>query len=59
MQERHRSEKSEVFFKLRRGDVISVTETEPKGDGLGLTENSEVRRVAYAGARLPSGDEKA
>ena len=53
MQERHRSEKSEVFFKLHRGDVISVTETEPKGDGLGLTENSEVKRIAYAGARLP------
>lgn len=53
MQERHRSEKSEVFFKLRRGDVISVTETETKGDGLGLTENSEVKRIAYAGSRIP------
>jgi hypothetical protein len=53
MQERHRSEKSEVFFKLHRGDVISVTETEPKGDGLGLTETSEVKRIAYAGTRLP------
>jgi SAM-dependent methyltransferase len=53
MQERHRSEKSDVFFKLHRGDVISVTETEPKGDGLGLTESSEVKRIAYAGTRLP------
>lgn len=58
MQERHRSEKSEVFFKLRRGDVISVTDTEPKGDGLGLTEQSEVKRVAYAGGRLPEPGER-
>lgn len=57
LQERHGTEANEVFFKLHRGDVVSVTETEPKGDGLGLTERSEVKRIASAGARLPEGPE--
>jgi SAM-dependent methyltransferase len=49
MQERHRTEKNERFFKLHRGDVVSVTNTEAKGDGLGLDDRSEVKVVAYAG----------
>ena len=36
MQEKHRTEKNERFFQLHRGDVIEVTNTEAKGDGLGL-----------------------
>lgn len=53
LQEKHRTEKNERFFKLRRGDVISVTETEEKGDGFAMNEHSEVRVVAHAG-RTPS-----
>src|SRR3712207_8599364 len=41
MQEKHRTEKNERFFKLHRGDVISVTNTEAKGDGLALDDTSD------------------
>ncbi|MBF5042105.1 methyltransferase domain-containing protein [Aggregicoccus sp. 17bor-14] len=53
LQERHKNEQNAPFFKLQRGDVISVTETEPKGDGLGLSDKSEVRVVAPAGRGVP------
>ncbi|HZI13861.1 MAG TPA: small ribosomal subunit Rsm22 family protein [Myxococcus sp.] len=53
MQEKHRTEKNERFLKLSRGDVIAVTETEPKGDGLALDDRSEVRVVAPAGRGVP------
>ncbi|WP_338863968.1 small ribosomal subunit Rsm22 family protein [Myxococcus stipitatus] len=53
MQERHRTEKNERFLQLHRGDVIAVTETEPKGDGLALSDVSEVRMVAPAGKGVP------
>src|SRR3712207_9495046 len=53
MQEKHRTEKNERFFKLHRGDVISVTNTEAKGDGLALDDTSEVKVVAYAGKGVP------
>ncbi|MBN1206522.1 MAG: methyltransferase domain-containing protein [Myxococcaceae bacterium] len=53
LQEKHRTEKNERFFKLHRGDVISVTETEQKGDGFALDDRTEVKVVAYAGKGLP------
>jgi ribosomal protein RSM22 (predicted rRNA methylase) len=53
MQDKHRTEKNERFFKLYRGDVISVTETEPKGDGLALDDRSELKIVAHAGRGVP------
>jgi hypothetical protein len=53
MQERHRNERNERFMQLNRGDVISVTETEPKGDGLALDDRTEVRMVAPAGKGVP------
>ncbi|WP_224247323.1 small ribosomal subunit Rsm22 family protein [Hyalangium gracile] len=53
MQDKHRTEKNERFFKLHRGDVIAVTETEPKGDGFALDDRSEVRIVAQAGRGVP------
>jgi SAM-dependent methyltransferase len=53
LQEKHRTEKNERFFKLHRGDVISITETEEKGDGFSMNENSEVRVVAHAGRGVP------
>ena len=49
MQDKHRTPANERFFKLRRGEVVAVTNTEPKGDGLGLDETSEVKVVAWAG----------
>jgi SAM-dependent methyltransferase len=53
LQEKHRTGQNAAFFKLNRGDVISLTETEERGDGLALTERSEVKVVAPAGRRLP------
>jgi len=53
MHERHRNERNERFMQLHRGDVISVTETEPKGDGLALDDRTEVRIVAPEGKGVP------
>jgi hypothetical protein len=53
MQEKHRTEANQRFFKLKRGEVISVTHTEPKGDGLALDERSEVQTVAWPGQAVP------
>jgi hypothetical protein len=53
LQEKHRTEKNERFFKLYRGDVISVTGTEPKGDGFAMDDRSEVQVVAHAGRGIP------
>lgn len=49
LQEKHRTEANAAFFHLHRGDVVSVTHAEPKGDGLGLDDRTEVRVVAPAG----------
>ena len=53
LQERHRTEKNERFFKLHRGDVVAVTHTEAKGDGLALDDTTEVKVVAWAGQGVP------
>ncbi len=53
MQEKHRAEHNQRFFKLKRGEVISVTNTEPKGDGLALDDRSEVKTVAWPGQAVP------
>jgi len=53
LQERHRTAANAAFFDLQRGDVVSVTATEPRGDGLALGERSEVRVVATAGKPVP------
>lgn len=53
MQEKHRNKENAAFFFLHRGDVISVTDTESKGDGLGLTATSTVKVVAPAGKGMP------
>lgn len=49
LQEKHRTAANEAFFSLRRGDVVAVEGTEPRGDGLALVEGSSVRKVAAAG----------
>jgi len=53
LQEKHRTAGNERFFTLRRGDVIRLTQTEPKGDGLALDDRSEVAVVAPAGRPVP------
>jgi ribosomal protein RSM22 (predicted rRNA methylase) len=53
LQEKHRTEANEAFFHLQRGDVVSVSETEPRGDGLALGARSEVRVIAPAGRAVP------
>jgi len=55
LQERHRTTANAAFFDLRRGDVVSVTAAEPRGDGLALGESSEVRVVTAAGEPVPAG----
>jgi len=52
LQERHRTAANEAFFSLRRGDVVAVEGTEPRGDGLALVEGSSVRKVAAAGQEV-------
>jgi SAM-dependent methyltransferase len=49
LQEKHRTPENEKFFRLYRGDVIEVTETEEKGDGFAMNERSKVTVVAHAG----------
>ncbi len=53
LQDKHRTPANEAFFSLRRGDVVAVEGTEPRGDGLALGEGSSVRKVAAAGQALP------
>ena len=53
LQEKHRTESNAAFFGLKRGDVISVTHTEPRGDGLALAQDSEVAVLAQAGRAVP------
>lgn len=53
LQEKHRTEQNAAFFRLVRGDVVTVSEVEPRGDGLALQERSEVRVLAPAGRPVP------
>jgi SAM-dependent methyltransferase len=55
LQDRHRTERTAPFFGLRRGDVVRVEGTEPRGDGLALGPESSVRVVAPVGRRLARG----
>jgi SAM-dependent methyltransferase len=52
LQEKHRTPENAAFFRLERGDVVTVTEVEPRGDGLSLTERSHVQVVSPAGRPL-------
>ena len=49
LQDKHRAEGNAAFAHLQRGDVISVTEAEARGDGLALNERSEAQVVAAVG----------
>lgn len=52
LQEKHRNPLNEDFFRLERGDVVSVTGTETRGDGLSLGKGSEAKRLVRAGRPL-------
>jgi SAM-dependent methyltransferase len=49
LQQKHRTDGNAAFFTLHRGDVIRITQTEPRGDGLALTDATEVAVIAPAG----------
>ena len=49
MQDKHVNEKTRLFGKAVRGDVLRVSNTEPRGDGVTLTEHSTVEIIANAG----------
>lgn len=49
MQDKHETERNRLFFKVGRGDVIRVTQTEDRGDGRALNDQSTVEIVASAG----------
>jgi SAM-dependent methyltransferase len=53
LQEKHVAEGNRAFEGLLRGDVISVTGGEPRGDGLALEAASTVQVVAAAGRPVP------
>ncbi len=53
LQQKHDVPENRAFFHLRRGDVISISETEEKGDGFGLSDKSTVKVVAPAGKGMP------
>lgn len=49
MQEKHETEQNRLFFKLKRGDVVRVTNTEERGDGRALSDQSTLEILAHAG----------
>ncbi len=53
LQEKHRNKENGAFFYLQRGDLLRLTETEPRGDGLALSDRSSVKVIAPAGKPLP------
>ena len=53
LQDKHRTADNEAFFRLERGDVIRVSETEERGDGFALGDRSRVEVMARAGRPLP------
>jgi SAM-dependent methyltransferase len=55
LQDKHRGEENRAFGSLLRGDVVEVTEVEPRGDGLRLSPGSQVRLLAGAGAPVTAG----
>jgi ribosomal protein RSM22 (predicted rRNA methylase) len=52
LQHRHVGPSNEAFMKLDRGDVIEITTTQEKGDGLALDDSSVVKVIAPAGQSI-------
>ena len=53
LQEKDVTPRNRSFEKLLRGDVVEITAVEPRGDGLRLSAESDVRVVAAAGRPVP------
>jgi SAM-dependent methyltransferase len=53
LQDRHVGKASASFATLQRGDVVRLSGTTPRGDGLALGEDSTVTIVATASSRVP------
>jgi ribosomal protein RSM22 (predicted rRNA methylase) len=53
LQQKHAGERNRRFGRLLRGDVVEVTAAEPRGDGLRLGPESEVRLLTAAGSPVP------
>jgi SAM-dependent methyltransferase len=53
LQEKDVTQRNRSFESLLRGDVVEITGVEPRGDGLRLSAESEVRIVAAAGRPVP------
>jgi SAM-dependent methyltransferase len=53
LQEKDVTPRNRAFEGLLRGDVVEVTGVEPRGDGLRLSPESDVRVIAAAGRPLP------
>ena len=54
LQQKHETPANKAFFFLRRGDVLRLDVTEPRGDGLALDDKSTVKVVAPAGRPPPA-----
>jgi hypothetical protein len=53
LQEKDVTQRNRSFESLLRGDVVEITGVEPRGDGLRLSAESDVRVVAAAGRPVP------
>jgi SAM-dependent methyltransferase len=53
LQEKDVTPRNRAFEGLRRGDVVEVSGVEPRGDGLRLSPESDVRVIAAAGRPVP------
>ena len=53
LQEKDVTQRNRAFEGLLRGDVVEVSGVEPRGDGLRLSPESDVRVIAAAGRPVP------
>jgi hypothetical protein len=58
LQEKDVTPRNRAFEGLLRGDVVEVSDVEPRGDGLRLSPESDVRVIAAAGRPVPEGGVK-
>jgi hypothetical protein len=58
LQEKDVTPRNRAFEGLLRGDVVEVSGVEPRGDGLRLSPESDVRVIAAAGRPVPEGGVK-
>lgn len=47
------ADENKIFLHLQRGDVVRIAGAEERESGIGLTEDSRITIVAYAGKPLP------